>query len=142
MILRKKEFAQNSCKEIYSTKTMYIRWTDFPYDYDNPFEISSNIRNIKLVSLGAFSIHPSVKNNFGKFSYTNLTNDIIGKDSIVSFLLPKDRRIWKKLESAYIEFIKKHYNKNIYFKEKIEGIHCYGYSEFKINLLDNETKVD
>jgi len=142
MILRKKEFAQNYCKEIYSTNIMYIRWKDFPYDYDSPFDISSNISNIKLVSIGAFSIHPSVKNNFGKFSYTNLTNDIIGKDSIVSFLLPKDKRIWKDLESAYVKFIQKYYNKNIYFQEKIEGMHCYGYTEYKLKLKNNETKVD
>ncbi|MDI1235277.1 MAG: hypothetical protein PSX81_13430 [bacterium] len=142
MDMRKNDFAINFCKEKYDHKILYIRWKDYPYDYANPFMISSSMRNIKFVSMGAFSIHPSVNNSFGKIIFNNLTNDIIGKDSIVSFLLPKDKLIWKSLEISYINFIKKHYHKTVYFDEVQNSNHCYDYAEFKIKLKRDEAKLD
>ncbi len=142
MDFRLNDLKINYCKETYNSKIMYIRWRDYPYDYENPFTISQSMKGIKLVSMGAFSVHPNIKNHFGNFKYSNLTNDVIGKDSIVSFLLPLKRNVWKNLENAYTKFLLKQYKKNVYFQQIDSVKHCFGYGEFKLKVKTDETKLD
>ncbi len=82
--------------------------------------------------MGAFSIHPAVRNEFNGFKYGNLTGDIIGKDKFISFMMPVDSSEWQGFKEAYIAFVNKHYHRKVVF-EKVNGSkHCYGYMDYKL----------
>ncbi|MES2618322.1 MAG: hypothetical protein V4613_10605 [Bacteroidota bacterium] len=133
-LLYRREYAdQRICRDIYSTEKMYIRWPYYPVEGVNPYQITTQKRSkIKIIDMGSFSVHPAVKLQFKNTQFKNLTNDIIGKDSIISFILPNNEADWSNFKSNYIMFIKKHYKRNVYFKKEPISTFCPGYSEFKL----------
>jgi hypothetical protein len=141
LVYRYQDILKTRCIENYNPSIMYIRWGGYPLELIEPFKVSTNLQHIKIVSMGAFSIHPSVTNSFKNFKYENLTSDIIGMDHIVSFMMPSDTLVWQDFRQAYTTFIFKHYKRNIRFEKVENSHHCYDYIEFKLKQK-TDAKLD
>lgn len=141
LVSRRQDIQQTRCIETYDPSLMYIRWAGYPFELVDPFKVSTSGKGHKIVSMGAFSIHPAVKNEFKGFKYKNLTADIIGKDRIISFMMPSDTTEWKDFKLNYIAFVGKHYHRNVYFEIDKSSNHCHGYKDFKLKEYVN-TKLD
>ncbi len=129
------------CIENYNTSIMYIRWWAYPIELVDPFKVSTNFHHIKIVSMGAFSIHPALNDSFKNFKYENLTKDIVGKEQIISFVMPSDTLVWEDFRHAYTSFVYKHYNLKIRFEKVDNSQHCFDYCEFKLKQ-ETDAKLD
>lgn len=145
----KERVKSNRCISHYDDKTMYIRWANYPFEHVNPYTIttgksrSKEQTKVKIMSMGAFAVHPAVDYKFRNFEFNNLTGDIIGRDSLVSFILPDNAEELGNFKENYINFIKKHYKKDVYFEKVSKQVWCVGYSEFKLKeKIKNATTLD
>lgn len=138
---RYQDIIKNRCTEAYDPSVMYIRWAGYPFELVDPFRVTTVNRAVKVISMGAFSIHPAVRNEFNGFKYSNLTSDIIGKDAIISFMMPADISEWQGFKEAYIAFVDKHYHRKVFFEMVNGSKHCYGYMDYKIKE-DTNAKLD
>ena len=75
-LYRKQDILNTRCTEKYDPAIMYIRWAGYPFELADPFKVSTKLHQIKIISMGAFSIHPAVIHSFKNFKYNNLTTDI------------------------------------------------------------------
>jgi len=141
LVYRYQDIIKTRCIENYKTSVMYIRWWGYPIELIDPFKVSTNLHHIKIVSMGAFSIHPALNDSFKNFKYENLTKDIIDKEQIISFVMPSDTLVWKDFRRAYTSFIFKHYKLNISFKKVENSQRCFDYSEFKLKQ-ETDAKLD
>ncbi len=127
------EMAEHSCKESYDSEIVYIHWPLYPFEFIDPFRVTSeSFQKNNIVWICSFSVHPAIRKQFKKFSYHNLTSDILDKEELVSFILPSEMERSQEFRSAYCSFITKHYQRNVYFEKVDNTNHCHGFTEFKL----------
>jgi hypothetical protein len=140
LLIRKNQTQFETCNSFTNNNILYVRWSEFPFEKVNPWKITTQVNNAKIISMGAFSIHPAVDETIKYFNIKNLTSDIIDKNNVV-FVLPNNKSEWINFANSYKKFIRKNYNKNVEFTPN-EGInHCFNYSEYRITENKN-AKLD